>query len=48
MKCPHCNAEMSVWGRDIFNYSTGTQDRDVPHWHCPECGKWMPYVDINE
>ena len=43
-KCPKCNVEMSVWCRDIFDYSTNRQYPDVPHWHCPKCGNRFPYV----
>ena len=45
MKCSVCQVEMSVWEKDVFSYFTGRQLRDVPHWHCPKCGKWIPYVE---
>jgi hypothetical protein len=34
---------MSVYGRDIFDYYTNQQQRDIPFYHCPECGKEFSY-----
>lgn len=48
MKCSDCNVEMSVWCKDVFNYNIGWQNRDVPFWVCPECGKEVPYVEVND
>lgn len=40
MKCPHCNSEMVVWYLDLQDHLF-MPIRDVPHWYCRKCAKWI-------